>query len=142
MPQPIRTVFDAVPDDAMALIGAAHERTAESKTDIINWRLTMLGRARPTFGFYWVSNKVGDRPIRVDLTTPASATVTRVTVNLTPRAWTSLAARRQLYRCEDHEVLARAAWLATYFDRSDGNLACGYVANGQRTHAHLLQYLT
>ena len=141
MPQPIRTVFEALPDDALAIIEAAHNRTAEGKTDIINWCLIMLGRARPTFSFYWVP-KGDEKPIWIDLTPPASATATRVTVNLTPRAWTSLAARRQLYRCEDHDVLARAAWLATYFDRSDGNLACGYVASGKRAYAHLLQYLT
>lgn len=141
MSRPIRTVFEAVPDDALALVTAAHNRTAESKTDIINWCLITLGRAGPTWSFYWVP-KGSDRPIWIDLTPITSATATKLTVNLTPRAWTALTQLRQRHRCEDHDVLARAAWLATYFDRSDGNLTCGFAAGGQRAYAHLLRYLT
>lgn len=141
MPQAIRTVFEAVPDDAMKVINAAHNRTSESKTDIINWCLIMFGKPGPTWSFYWLP-RGSQRPIWIDVAPMTSTTATRLTVNLTRRAWTALAMLRQRYRCEDHEVLARAAWLATYFDRRDGHLTCGFAAGGQRVSGHLLRYLT
>lgn len=141
MPRWIRTVFEAVPDDAVKLIKAAHDRTSETNTDIINWCLIIMGRAGPTWSFYWTP-RGATKPIWVDITPIGSDTTTRVTVNLTPQAWTALAQLRQRYRCEDHEVLARAAWLATYFDRSDGRLACGFAAGGQVASGHFLRYLT
>ncbi len=137
MPSPIRTVFEAAPDDALALISQANDRTAESKTDIINWCIYTLGRARPTHGFYWIPQG-STEPIKIDLTPVTSTSTTKVTVNLSRHAWTALAECRQRFRCEDDDVLARAARLAAYYDRRDGRLGHGYVAGGQRAYARLL----
>ena len=123
MPRHIPTRFPAVPTDAVALLTGANYRTAESVSDIINWCLTMFGKLRQGESLYWVPTG-SQTPARILITPVTSPQTGRITADLTPVAWTSLASRRQEWRCEDDDALARMAWLAPYFDRKDGRLAC------------------
>jgi hypothetical protein len=136
MPRSIPIRLNAVPNDAVALLTGAHYRTAESVSDIINWCLTMFGKVKRDESLFWVP--AGSATAARILVTPVIGTQTgRISAELTPLAWSALTEWRQRWRCEDDDTVARVAWLAPYFDRRDGRLACGTTAR-----LPALRYLT
>ena len=138
MPTVTRVRVEGVPDAAMAAFKAAADRSGESQTDVINWCLSMLSRSYPRSQFYWTPGD-GGALVRVpEEPLVSSGSQTTLTVNLLPLALQGLSNSRSRYRCEDDGVLARAAHLAVYYDRRDGQLGYGFVAgNAVITVAHL-----
>lgn len=128
MPTATRVRIEGVPGAAMAAFKAASDRTGESQTDVINWCLAMLSRSYPNSPFYWAPGdggalvRVSEEPL------VGGRPGSHLTVNLLPRALQGLGNSRSRYRCDDDGVLARAARLAEYYDRRDGQLGYGFAA--------------
>ncbi len=139
--------IERVPGNAMVAFRRASVLTDSSVTDVINWCVEMVAKPGPQSALYWVVpdgkgsetiTKINTAPV------PPDDDATNLTINLLNEAVAALAIARQRYRCDETGVLARAAWLAVYYKRTNGRLASGRAyTNANRTiSASALRYHT
>jgi len=112
--------------------------------DVINWSVQLLAIPPRLCNLYWITDegtkdekvtKIGINPTPPMPQVGGSA---EQKVNLTPEALRALDKAKNRYRCDEAGVLARAAWLATYFRRTDGKLGYGVYFKHKRSNSRLI----
>ena len=137
------TIAD-VPNNALVAFRRASALRDASMTDVINWCLQIVAEPGPLSALYWVENhgKDNERVTKIELTPIPPGDPNTLTINLLEKAAQALSLATQRYRCDEAGVLARAAWLAVYFDRRDGRLAYGRYYRGRSVKAAALRFIT
>lgn len=137
------TIAD-VPNNAVVAFRRASALGDASMTDVINWCIQIIARPGPLSTLYWVENHgtESEKITKIELSPIPPGDPHALTINLLEEAAQALSQATQRYRCDEAGVLARAAWLAVYFERHDGRLACGRAYKGRSVKASALRFIT
>lgn len=133
-----------IPGNTMIAFRRAAALRDASVTDVINWCIQIAAAPGPQSALYWVVPKGGGNQdiTRINLAPTPPGDPTLLTINLLDEAVRALERAKQRYRCDEAGVIARAAWLAVYFGRTDGRLASGRAYKGHNVSVSALRYLT
>lgn len=117
----------------LAFRHAAKDRRAKV-VDVINWSIQLLAIPPRLCNLYWITDEgtKDEKVTKIDIKPmppmPQVGGSAEQKINLIPDTVQALARARKRYNCDAAGVLARAAWLATYFGRADGKLGYGQYA--------------